>query len=186
MKTKQVGPVLRTITINDTAVPILRQDDQDWVAIRPICDILGVDYIRAFKNLQTDEDLKSEHRLMKAGDARGHKQNMVCLPEPFIYGWMFELRSKNPKFKTWRKVCYRLMYDAFHGPAVEHGTMVKDLAKLRGEERALEKELAKNKEYIKLQENRNEQRKVKGAINTTVSKAVTEQLGLLFGTEELE
>lgn len=40
---------------------------------------------------------------------------MVCLPEKYIYGWIFSLRSDSKELTEYKKTCYELLYNHFHG-----------------------------------------------------------------------
>jgi hypothetical protein len=111
--------IKKFLDFNGTNINVLSVDGQYYVAIRPICKALGVDYHQQFKNLQADEDLVQllcEHTTV-AQDNKLRK--MVCLPEEFIYGWLFSIKSPNPDFRKYKMKCYRILYNYFHGTTTE-------------------------------------------------------------------
>lgn len=68
-----------------------------WIALKPICEALGVDYIRQFKKLKENRilsQLLSEQTIVAAD---GKLRKMVCLPESAIYGWIFQIESNAPE-----------------------------------------------------------------------------------------
>ena len=40
---------------------------------------------------------------------------MTCIPEKFIYGWIFSLRSESEELTKYKRTCYDLLFDHFHG-----------------------------------------------------------------------
>ena len=72
--------------------------DGSWyVAVKPICEALNVDYTEQFKNLKEDEILSQllcKHTTVAADNKQ---REMVCLPEKYIYGWLFSVKSNSPE-----------------------------------------------------------------------------------------
>ena len=70
-------------------------DGQFWIAIKPICEALNLEYTRQFKNLKEDEILNQllAEQPMVGADNRIRK--MVSLPEKYIYGWLFSINSSS-------------------------------------------------------------------------------------------
>jgi hypothetical protein len=93
------------------------------VLVRPICDLLGVDADRQIEKIKEDEILRDEHgvhRVHLPGDDR--HRNWSCLPEEFIYGWLFAIQVTNTmKLETratltaYKRECYDILYQHFHG-----------------------------------------------------------------------
>src|SRR5690606_27159957 len=40
---------------------------------------------------------------------------MVCLPEKYIYGWICTLNADSKELNDYKKTCYELLYNHFHG-----------------------------------------------------------------------
>ena len=49
--------IRKFLEFNGKLIYFLAADGQYWIAIKPICRALGVDYVRQFKNLKEDETL---------------------------------------------------------------------------------------------------------------------------------
>jgi hypothetical protein len=105
-----------------------------WVAIKPICDALGVDYEGQRKNLQEDKILGQLPSIQTVVGADGRLRKMVCVPEFFVYGWIFSIQSKSDQLTDYKLKCYEILYNHFHG------SMTESLNNLR-EKSAAEKEM---------------------------------------------
>jgi hypothetical protein len=90
------------------------------VAIKPICEGLGLDGDRAIKTLTDDEilgDERSEQTVHVPGD---RARNMVCLPLEFINGWLFQIKFSNTMsdetkaaLVRYKRECYKILYGHF-------------------------------------------------------------------------
>ena len=58
------------------------------VAMKPICDVLGMEWPRQIRILQADTDLSSVIAKMATTGADGKKYDMVCLPLDYLNGWL--------------------------------------------------------------------------------------------------
>jgi hypothetical protein len=47
--------------------------------------------------------------------ADGKTRKMTSLPEKWIYGWLLSLQSKSPDLQQYKKLCYEVLNDYFHG-----------------------------------------------------------------------
>ncbi len=103
------------LKFNGRNILFIAKEGQFWVAIKPICDALGVDYIRQFKNLKEDKILSQllSEQTMVAADNRLRK--MLCLPEKYVYGWLFTIQSSSPELMEYKLMCYNILYDHFQG-----------------------------------------------------------------------
>lgn len=106
---------IKKIEINNRELTMTYVDGQWWIAIKPICEALGVDYNRQFQNIKLDDILSDVFAKQTMRDTKNRRQEMVCLPEEFIYGWIFTLNSSSPDLKKYKKICYRALYECFHG-----------------------------------------------------------------------
>jgi hypothetical protein len=107
--------VSKFLEFNGKTLVFLAVDGQYWVALKPICEVLGVDYIRVFRNTKEDPifgELLSDQTMVAAD---GKSRKMASLPEKWIYGWIFQLESKSPELLQYKKLCYEILSDYFHG-----------------------------------------------------------------------
>lgn len=100
-------------------VDIVSTSDEQLVAIKPICEALGIDYKVQWQKIKDDEDLSSTMVLSTTVGADGKEREMCCLPVEFIYGWLFTINPKNVKpeaqeaVRKYRVLCYRTLYQHF-------------------------------------------------------------------------
>lgn len=129
------------LEFNGKTVTFLNVDGNWWVAIKPICDVLEVNYNRSFQNLKEDEILMQLFAEQQMVAADGRLRKMVCLPEKFIYGWLFSLRSESEGLVEFKLKCYEVLFEHFHGGITGKlkNTKLKNLAEIE----YLNKEVAK-------------------------------------------
>ncbi len=106
--------VSKFLEFNGKTLVFLAVNGEYWIALKPICEVLGVDYIRAFRNTKDDAvfgQLLSEQTMVAAD---GKSRQMASLPEKWIYGWIMQLESKSPELLQYKKLCYEVLNDYFH------------------------------------------------------------------------
>lgn len=110
--------------VNGTEIFAVKTDQGDvLVPVKPICTALGVDVEGQRKKIMDDEILNSVADFCSATGSDGKSYEMLCLPEEFIYGWIFTINPKNvvasarESVREFRRLCYTTLYDYFHGRA---------------------------------------------------------------------
>ena len=137
-----------------------------WIAIKPVCEAINVDYIQQYKNLRADAILapalckhtmqvpKKDAFLTPALSKQpmqvsGNDQfrEYVCLPERLIYGWIFSIRSKSKELQEYKMECYDILYNHFHGTITRRRELIKERVLITNQRRTLEHELAQNENF---------------------------------------
>ena len=120
-----------------------------WIAVKPVCEALNIDYLRQYKNLREDVLLRpslSILTMMIPGDKQPRKY--VCLPEEMIYGWIFSIRrDNNEALQEYKIECYHVLYNHFHGIITRRRELIREKADADFKRRKLENALSQNKEY---------------------------------------
>ena len=171
------------LKINGKLIWFTSKKGNTYIAIKPICEALGVNYIEQFKDTKSDFILGPvlcKHTMQIPND---QGRAMQCLPEEFIYGWIFSLRPKNatPEFLEYKKKVYKVLFEHFHGTITERKELLKQKAELISERDKLKETLKQNKEYIRLCEIQgNEMRIGKELINLDREMIKDTQLSLEF------
>ena len=106
------------LSFNEKTIYFKEVGNEYWIAIKPICEALNVDYIRAYKNISEDENLSQLLSKQTMLDSLGRSQEMICLPEKYIYGWLFSLRSKSEALKQYQMKCYEVLFNYFNGAII--------------------------------------------------------------------
>lgn len=143
------------LDFNGKNIIFTRENGEYWIALRPICEALEIDVRRAREFVKNDPILGSVvAELTLQVDKNGKKQGrkMTCIPEKFIYGWIFSLRSDNPQFVEYKKSCYELLYIHFHGTITNRREILMERRSIENEMRLIKSALKEQDEaYKKLQ-----------------------------------
>ena len=101
--------------INNVDIIII-ENGEKRVAIRPICEALGIDYPSQYTKLQNDPILSSTVVLSTTVGADKKGREMVTIPFKYVFGWLFRIDSRNVKEESREAVLkYQLMcYDALY------------------------------------------------------------------------
>ena len=119
-----------------------------WIAVKPVCEVLNIDYIRQYKNLKEDEILRarlSKQTILLPGDTQPRKY--VCLPEELIYGWIFSIQSESKELREYKLECYQTLYNHFHGTITRRRELIREKAETTIQRRKLEFSLSQNRDY---------------------------------------
>lgn len=110
--------IKKFLEFNGKSIHFLAVDGQYWIAIKPIMEALGVEYTRQFKNLKEDKILGPALALQPMQVPGDQVRNYACLPEFYIYGWLFSIQSASEELANYKWQCYRILYEHFHGAIV--------------------------------------------------------------------
>jgi hypothetical protein len=104
--------------INNTEIVVI-ENGEKRVAIKPICDALGVAYQGQIDKIKTDEILGTTIMLSMTVGADGKDREMQTIPFKFVFGWLFTINPKNvsPAAKEavikFKLECYNALYNHF-------------------------------------------------------------------------
>jgi hypothetical protein len=103
--------------VNNVDIIIIENGDKR-VAVRPICEALGVAYQSQIERLKSDPILGSTVTLSVTVGADGKQREMVTIPFKYVFGWLFRIDSRNVKeeakevVERYQLECYDALY--FH------------------------------------------------------------------------
>jgi hypothetical protein len=103
------------LEFNGKAIYFIAADGEYWIALKPICEALEVNWNRQFQNLKNDAILKAVFAKQQMQGPDGQLRNYISLPEFFIYGWIFQIQSNSSELLAYKWECYKLLYQHFHG-----------------------------------------------------------------------
>ncbi len=114
---------------NDTLFAV-EQEDGIYVAVKPICESLGLRWHGQFERIKRDCILNSSIRVIRMATPGGARETL-CLPLEFINGWLFgvdENRVRNEdvrqKVLAYKRECYQVLFDHFYGRRHEAAPVV--------------------------------------------------------------
>jgi len=123
---------------------VLIENGEKRVAVKSICEALGVAFEPQFTKLKSDPILKSTVMLSITVGADGKDREMVTIPFKYVFGWLFGIDSRNVKEESREAVlkyqveCYDALYNHFTSYAqfvelkqkkIEEQLQIEDVAK---------------------------------------------------------
>ena len=123
-KEKALVPVEQKLVsfYEDTILAIVvkrNHRQQVYVPLRPICDLLGLNWSAQTRRLHRDPVLSEETQGVAITATPGGKQEMLCLPLDYLNGWLFGINADRVKSELRNRViryqreCYRVLSEAF-------------------------------------------------------------------------
>lgn len=100
-------------------VDILSTSDEQMVAIKPICDALGIDRKRQQDKIKEHPILSVVGGLSPLTGKDGKEYEMFCLPFKYVFGWLFTINPNNvdelarPNLIKFQEECYEALYRYF-------------------------------------------------------------------------
>ena len=125
-------------------------DGEWWFALKPICDALNVNWNRQFQNIKKDKILVSAFAKQQMQVLNDQPRPMVCLPEFFVYGWLFQIRSESEELSKYKWECYRILYDHFKGTITKRKEMLKEAFNIDSRLNVLVQKLMEYPEYTEM------------------------------------
>ena len=126
----------QTISFNNQSLITVEQNGNHYVAMKPICENIGLAWEPQVLRIKRDEVL-SQGMIVMIIPTNGGNQNMICLPIEYLNGWLFgiDINRCKPEIRDtlikYKKECYQALHDYwFHGKA-ERKTTVDDRTGLR-------------------------------------------------------
>ena len=90
-----------------------------FVALRPICDYLGLDWSAQYRRVQRDAVLARQTRAMVLAGADGRQREMICLQLDYLPGWLFGVTTGKlrpeliEKLTRYREECFQVLWRAY-------------------------------------------------------------------------
>lgn len=102
----------------------MRKAGDVLVAVKPICDALGVEWSAQMRRIQRDAVLSASVAMMAIVAGDGKSREMVCLPLRLLNGWLFGIddrRVKDPaareKIVAYKRECHDVLFSHFQPTA---------------------------------------------------------------------
>ena len=114
MKTTEVT----VAKVNKVDITII-QNGEKRVAVRPICQALGISYQTQIDRLKNDPIIGSTVSLGVTVGSDKKEREMVTIPFHFVFGWLFRIDSRNVKpeakeaVEKYQLECYMALYNYF-------------------------------------------------------------------------
>lgn len=90
---------------------------QGWVAIRPICEAIGVDAKRQQEKLESNPSFSQGHMSSTGSDSKQYQ--MLCIPVSQLNGWLFSINANKVRadvrenLLTYQRECQEVLFRHF-------------------------------------------------------------------------
>jgi hypothetical protein len=145
--------IKKFLEFNGKTILYIDKNGVYWIAIKSICDALEVDYIRQYKNLNSDPILAPALSKQTIQTPQSQPRNMVCIPEKYVYGWIFQIRSDSPALLEYKWKVYEILFDYFQGTITGRKFLLEGKTKKQLRREHIESQLLSDdrfREYISL------------------------------------
>ena len=109
--------------VNGISLQVVSGEREQLVAVKPVCEILGVAYPPQFTKLKEHPIFGSTITQSVTVGADGKEREMVCIPMRFFPGWLFSINPDNVKEEIrdnlikYQVKCNDILYNYFFGRA---------------------------------------------------------------------
>lgn len=105
--------------VNGITLQVVASESEQLVAVKPVCEILGVNYTTQVEKLKAHPIFGSTVPLRGIVAADGKEREMLCIPLQFFPGWLFTINPDNVKEEArenlikYQLECNRVLFDYF-------------------------------------------------------------------------
>jgi hypothetical protein len=103
----------RFLNFNGTNINVVTKDEQKWIALKPICEKLNLNWEREFKRINDDPILGKNAVVQWQIGPDGKLSAMTCLPELYVYGWVISICSKSEELQVYKQECFDALFNHF-------------------------------------------------------------------------
>lgn len=112
---------VQNISFHGQTVPVFTRNQTHYVAMKPICENIGLQWEAQLKRIQRNAILNTAMSMMDT-PTNGGKQKTACLPLDYLNGWLFGVDAKRVKpeirerLLTYQRECFRVLNNHFNQP----------------------------------------------------------------------
>lgn len=115
---------VQNISFHSQTVPVFTQNNQHYVAMKPICENIGLDWKAQYDRIKRHAVL-SEGMVMITTPSKGGEQQTICLPLDYLNGWLFGVEANRVKpqiresLLQYQRECFRVLNEYFNPKAIQ-------------------------------------------------------------------
>ena len=112
---------IQTINFNNQQILTVEKDGIKYVAVKPICENLGLAWAAQFVKIKENQILSEGVSIIEI-PSDGGIQETICLPIDMINGWLFTINPNKvseeirPLVIYYQKECYRALFEFWNKP----------------------------------------------------------------------
>ena len=105
--------------VNGISLQVVADGSEQLVAVKPVCEILGVDFSAQRAKLKEHPIFSSVMVLSTTTGSDGKQYEMLCIPFKFFAGWLFSINPGNVKEEARESLmqfqlkCNEILYEYF-------------------------------------------------------------------------
>ena len=129
---EQSGALIQKINFDGDMVAIVDRDGEQFVAMKPICEAIGLDWESQRQLLERELILNQVTCTVQnqslGADGKTYNVEMICLPLSHLNGWLFKINparyegERREKIIRYQKECYQVLFDHFFGKRLKSST----------------------------------------------------------------
>lgn len=127
---------MQAVKFYDDTLITLEKDGEQYVAVRPIVENMGIDWSGQQKKLTENEKFSCRHISTTGKDGKNYQ--MLCIPVKKLNGWLFSINPERvraevrPIVEQYQEECFAVLHDYWHkGVAVNPRSNKTDRTDLR-------------------------------------------------------
>lgn len=127
----------QTVSFNNQSLITVEQNGVHYVAMKPICENIGIQWESQYNRIRRDDVLNSVIFIMNMTGSDSKNYQMICLPIEYLNGWLFgiDINRCKPEIRDtlikYKKECYQALHDYWFNGKAERKTTVDDRTGLR-------------------------------------------------------
>ncbi len=139
------------VPFHDHEILTVIKNEEKLAPLKPICEVLGLDWSAQRRLIFNDEVLSSVVVVTTTTGADEKKYDMLCLPIEYLNGWLFKINPKRYKGSIknriieYQRECCKVLYNYFnHGGAINPNATDTEIIILKARIEYLEQYKPKN------------------------------------------
>ena len=113
---------VQTVQFHGQTIPVFSHNNQYYVAMKPICDNIGLDWESQRKKIQRNQILNSNTVMMTVVAKDGKQRETNCLKLSLLNGWLFGVDTTRvkpeirPRLLQYQRECFDVLSAHFMQP----------------------------------------------------------------------
>lgn len=110
---------IQSVTFHNQEIQVLNHDGKPYVAMRSICENIGLAWNAQYERIRRNEILNSSVRMIRTEQVSGVQRDLLCLPLGYLNGWLFgiEINRCKPEIREvlrlYQLECFDVLYKHF-------------------------------------------------------------------------
>lgn len=180
MKTQEL------LSFKDKEILFTIANGEYFIGMKSVLDALGLAADSSIRRTQRDRFMGSRTVNMTVQSTINGKSQgrmVTCLPEKYVYGWILSLQSQSPELKAYKKECYDILYNYFHGTITGRTELLKKKIEVDLEYSKAQNSLLGTTEFLKIQDLKKQKAEIAKSLKSNDQEAEKEIIDLFHQPE---